>query len=93
MERQRASRPETKQTATPALRMSEPAILSLQKTAGNQAVCRAIAGGMLAREDLADKPISGVTVAPQKATMPLESGTSITAAAKPEGSDGRQVDA
>ena len=88
MERQRASQPETKQTAAPALRMSEPTILSLQKTAGNQAVCRAIAAGMLAREDVADKPISGVTVAPQKATMPLESGTSITAAAKPAGVTG-----
>ena len=63
--------------------MSEPAILSLQKTAGNQAVCRAIAGGMLAREDLADKPMSGVAVEPQKATLPLESGTSIKATAKP----------
>ena len=88
MERQRASQPETKQTAAPALRMSEPTILSLQKTAGNQAVCRAIAAGMLARDDLADKPISGVTVAPQKATMPLESGASITAAAKPAGVTG-----
>src|SRR6478609_4289991 len=85
MERQRASRPETKQTATPALRMSEPAILSLQKTAGNQAVCRAIAGGMLARDEVADTPVSGVAVKPQKATLPLESGTSIKATAKGSG--------
>jgi hypothetical protein len=57
----------------------EPAILALQRTAGNQAVCRAL----LAREDKADKGITGVTVTPGKSTMPLDAGTSITAAAKP----------
>jgi hypothetical protein len=89
MERQRASEPETSLlAAAPTLRMSDPAILSLQKTAGNQAVCRAIASGVLARDDAADKPISGLSVTPQKATMPLESGTSITAAAKPAGVTG-----
>jgi hypothetical protein len=83
MERLRANEPESSQLKAPALRMSEPAILSLQRTAGNQAVCRAIASGTLAREDAAEKPISGVTVAPQKATLPLESGVAITAKAKP----------
>lgn len=68
--------------------MSDPAILSLQRTAGNQAVCRAIASGVLARDEAADKPISGLSITPQKATMPLESGTSITAAAKPAGVTG-----
>lgn len=88
MERLRANEPESSQPKAPTLRMSEPAILSLQRTAGNQAVCRAIAAGTLAREETADKPLSGVTVTPQKATLPLEAGTSITAAAKPAGVTG-----
>ena len=92
MERQRANEPESSAAVSaasaPTLRMSDPAILSLQKTAGNQAVCRAIATGMLARDEQADKPMSGLSIAPQKATLPLESGTTITAAAKPAGVSG-----
>lgn len=68
--------------------MSDPAILSLQRTAGNQAVCRAIASGVLARDEQADTPIGGLSITPNKATLPLESGVSITAAAKPAGVTG-----
>jgi len=86
MERQHADQPEPIRTpAAPTLRMSEPTLLSLQRTAGNQAVCRAIASGMLAREHAAEKPISGLKVSPQKATLPLESGTAIKASAKGDG--------
>jgi hypothetical protein len=91
MERQRASEPETSTpavTSAPALRMTDPAILSLQRTAGNQAVCRAIATGMLARDEVADKPLTGLSITPQKATLPLEAGTAVTAAAKPDGATG-----
>ena len=58
----------------------------MQKTAGNRAVCRAIASGMLARDDApgaatptAGGAITGFSVSPNDATMPLESGVTITA--------------
>lgn len=85
MERLHASQTEPKATTPTGAKLDEPAILALQRTAGNQAVCRAIAGGMLAREDKADTPVSGVKVTPQKMTLPLESGTSPTASAKGSG--------
>ena len=85
MERLRASPTEHPETTRPGARLDEPAILALQRTAGNQAVCRAIAGGMLARDEQADTPVSGVRVAPQKATLPLEAGAAIKASAAGSG--------
>jgi hypothetical protein len=61
-------------------------VLSLQRTAGNRAVCRAIASGRLQRDDAqpaAAGDLGGITVSPQKATIPLESGVTITAKAQP----------
>src|SRR4051794_7917614 len=75
-------------------------VLSLQRTAGNQAVCRAIATGSIQRDDaapaVAGQPsagaepaaagdVTGITVTPQKARIPLEAGVMITAAARPAG--------
>ncbi len=57
-------------------------VLSLQRTAGNRAVCRAIASGLIQRDDA--QPAGGgfsVAVTPQKATIPLESGVTMTAKA------------
>jgi hypothetical protein len=85
MERLHASQTEPKATKAAGARLDEPAILALQRTAGNQAVCRAIASGVLARDENADTPVSGVKVTPQKATLPLESGASPTATAKGSG--------
>ena len=55
--------------------------LSMQRTVGNRAVCRAIASGMLAarrragrRTPTAGGAITGLSVSPNDATMPLESG-------------------
>jgi hypothetical protein len=64
--------------------MGDEAILSLQKTAGNRAVGRAIERGLIQRDDAAAASLTGVTITPQKASIPL-SGTTITAAAKPAG--------
>ncbi len=68
----------------------ESVILSMQKTVGNRAVCRAIASGMLARDDApgaatptAGGAITGLSVSPNDATMPLESGVTITATVTP----------
>jgi len=85
MERLRATRTDLTETPKPGARLAEPEILALQRTAGNQAVCRAIAGGMLAREEQGDTPVSGVRVAPQKATLPLEAGAAIKASAAGSG--------
>src|SRR6478609_1623230 len=62
-------------------------VLSLQRTAGNRAVCRAIASGLIQRDDA--QPAGGgafsVSVSPQKASFPLESGVTITAKVDPAG--------
>jgi len=64
-------------------------VLSLQRTAGNRAVCRAIASGLLQRDDATpDSGLSGTKVSPQKSTIPLESGVSIVAQAQPAGTSG-----
>jgi hypothetical protein len=65
---------------------TESVVLSMQKTVGNRAVCRAIASGVLARDDAeaaSDAAFSGVSVSPSQSTMPLESGTTITASTTP----------
>lgn len=69
---------------------NEHVVIAMQKTVGNRAVCRAIASGMLARDDsapaaapVADAPITAVKVSPSQATMPLESGVTITASTVP----------
>jgi hypothetical protein len=67
--------------------MGDDEILSLQRTAGNRAVGRAIDRGLIQRDDAAPAAaanLTGVTITPQKASIPL-SGTTITAAAKPAG--------
>jgi hypothetical protein len=53
-------------------------VLSLQRTAGNQAVCRGIASGVIAR---APANVTSVTVTPSRFTVPLESGVSVKAKA------------
>jgi len=65
-------------------------VLSLQRTAGNRAVCRAIAAGLIQRDDDAspDSGLAGIKVSPQKSTIPLESGVSIVAQAQPAGTSG-----
>jgi hypothetical protein len=63
--------------------MADEQILSLQQTAGNRAVGRAIARGLIQRDDKPPANLSGVAVSPQKASIPL-SGTTITAAASPK---------
>lgn len=65
---------------------TQSVVLSMQRTVGNRAVCRAIASGLLARDDATpvdDPPLAGVSVTPSQATMPLESGTSLKASATP----------
>src|SRR5829696_2289789 len=65
---------------------NESVVLSMQKTVGNRAVCRAIASGMLARDDAApasDTAFTAVSVSPTQSTTPLESGTTITASTTP----------
>ena len=65
---------------------NESVVISMQRTVGNRAVCRAIASGMLARDDAApasDTAFTGVSVSPTQSTMPLESGTTITASTAP----------
>jgi len=71
---------------------NESVVLSMQRTVGNRAVCRAIATGMLARDDApgaatptAGGAITGFSVSPTVATMPLESGVTITAKVTPDG--------
>jgi hypothetical protein len=74
---------------------SESVVLSMQKTVGNRAVCRAIASGMLARDDApgavaaADAAITALTVSPSQSTMPLESGTTITASTTPSNANAK----
>lgn len=65
-------------------------VLSLQRTAGNRAVCRAIASGLIQRDAAvpAAGGLTGIKVAPQKATNPLEAGVTITAQAQPAGAAG-----
>jgi hypothetical protein len=53
-------------------------VLSLQRTAGNQAVCRGIASGVIARAPAA---VTSVTVTPSRFTVPVESGVSVKAKA------------
>jgi hypothetical protein len=68
-------------------------VLSLQRTVGNRAVCRAIASGLIQRDDAqpaAGGGVTGITISPQKATIPLESGVTITAKAQPASAAGVQ---
>src|SRR5690242_4368537 len=68
-------------------------VLSLQRTAGNRAVCRAIASGLIQRDDAqpaAGGGVTGITISPQKATIPLEAGVTITAKAQPASAAGVQ---
>jgi hypothetical protein len=58
--------------------LATDAVLSLQRTAGNQAVCRGIASGVIAR---APAPVTSVTVSPSRFTVPVESGTTVKATA------------
>src|SRR5829696_5721024 len=92
MEREKAAVAETAAPVVapaPGVVASDNVVLSLQRTVGNRAVCRAIASGMLARDDApaaaptADAAITALKVTPSQATMPLESGTTITAATTP----------
>jgi hypothetical protein len=62
-------------------------VLSLQRTAGNQAVCRAIATGQIARAPT-QVGVTGVTVSPAKFTAPLEAGVSVRAVAAPANATG-----
>ena len=72
MERLHAGQTEPGKTPkTPGTRLDEPAILARQKTAGDQAVCRAVAGGMLARENQADTPVTGFVGADDDEGEPL----------------------
>jgi hypothetical protein len=59
-------------------------VLSLQRTAGNRAVCRAIAAGLIQRDDAqpAAAGLTGVTVTPGKSSIPAEAGVTITARAQ-----------
>jgi hypothetical protein len=59
-------------------------VLSLQRTVGNQAVCRAIASGLIQRDDAqpAAAGLTGVTVTPGKSSIPAETGVTITARAQ-----------
>jgi hypothetical protein len=59
-------------------------MLSLQRTAGNQAVCRAIAAGLIQRDDAqpAAGGLTGVVVTPGKSSVPAEAGVTITARAQ-----------
>ena len=74
---------------------NESVVLSMQRTVGNRAVCRAIASGMLARDDApgavaaADAAITALTVSPSQSTMPLESGTTITASTTPSNANAK----
>jgi hypothetical protein len=73
--------------------MGAQQVLSLQRTAGNRAVCRAIASGLIQRDDAqpaAGGSVTGITISPQKATIPLESGVTITAKAQPASAAGVQ---
>src|SRR3954452_19871453 len=64
-------------------------VLSLQRSAGNRAVCRAIAAGLIQRDDaVPEAGLAGIKVTPQKSTIPLESGVSIVAQAQPAGTSG-----
>jgi hypothetical protein len=58
--------------------LATDAVLSLQRTAGNQAVCRGIASGVIARAPAA---VTSVTVTPSRFTVPVESGVSVKAKA------------
>jgi hypothetical protein len=67
--------------------MGVDTILSLQRTAGNRAVGRAISRGLIQRDDK-DVALTGITVTPAKASIPLASGVSVSASAKPAGAGG-----
>jgi hypothetical protein len=62
-------------------------VLSLQRTAGNQAVSRAIASGQIQRAPT-KVGVTGVTVTPSRFTIPLEAGVSVTAKAAPANATG-----
>jgi hypothetical protein len=61
-----------------AVPFAAESVLSLQRTAGNQAVCRGIASGVIAR---APANVTSVTVTPPRFTVPVESGVSVKAKA------------
>ena len=63
--------------------MGVETVLSLQRTAGNRAVGRALSRGLIQRDDKAAPALTGVTVSPGKASIPLSAGTTVQATAKP----------
>lgn len=63
-------------------------VLSLQRTAGNRAVGRALARGLIQRDDAPAAALTGVTVSPAKASIPLTAGTTVQATAKPASATG-----
>jgi hypothetical protein len=69
----------------PGAPLADDAVLSLQRTAGNRAVGRAIDRGLIQRDDKPPASLTGLSITPQKASVPLSSGTAITAAAQPAG--------
>jgi hypothetical protein len=62
-------------------------VLSLQRTAGNQAVVRGIASGRIQRAPT-KVGVTGVTVTPARFTLPLEAGVSVKATAAPANATG-----
>jgi hypothetical protein len=67
--------------------MGVDTVMSLQRTAGNQAVVRGIASGQIQRAPT-KIGVTGVSVTPSRFTLPLESGVSVTAKAKPANATG-----
>ena len=72
----------------PGAALGAETLLSLQRTAGNQAVCRAIASGAIARAPAAPVGVTGVKVSPGRFTVPLESGVTVKATASPANATG-----
>jgi len=77
----------TPEAAAPAPAFGAAAILSLQRTAGNQAVSRAIADGRIAR-DAKQVSVTGVSVSPSQFSVPVESGVKVKATAAPANATG-----
>jgi hypothetical protein len=77
--------------ATPAAVGATPmgvaAVLSMQRTAGNQAVCRAIASGLIQR-DTPQVSITQADVTPARFSVPVAAGVSVKAKATPANATG-----
>jgi hypothetical protein len=67
--------------------MGVDTVLSMQRTVGNRAVCRAIASGQIARAPT-QVGVTGVSVSPSRFTIPVESGVSVKAKAAPANATG-----